>query len=209
MLRPSPSRLKKTSALKPGFSKAASRRLAQRMTSAKPLFPESYVVVDLKTTGLDPGKDEIIEIGALKVQEHDICDSFSMLIRVHQPVPPNIVELTGITDSVLAEKGLELPNALSQFLDFVGLLPVVSHNADFDYGFLRSACARCGVELFSNKCVDTLSLSKRVVREVKSYKLATLAEHFGITFEEPHRSADDCRAIQQLYEKLIPLLETR
>jgi len=208
MLRPSPSRLKNiTSNLKPGFSKAAARRTAKRMAAAQSRFPASYVVIDLETTGLDADKDEIIEIAALKVEEHEIRDDFSVLVRVDRALPSKIVEITGITDAILSEGGVNLSVALTGFLEFIGAMPMVSHNVGFDYEFLRGACARCGLPLFANRCVDTLPLAKRLVKEVSNYKLATLAGHFGIEQEAPHRSANDCRTTQMLYAKLIDLLE--
>jgi CRISPR-associated protein Cas2 len=206
MLRPSPSRLKKPSALKPGFSKAATRLMAKR-ASAKQRFPTSYMVVDLETTGLDTGMDEIIEIGATKVEEGEISGRFSLLVRPENPLSQKITEITGITEQMISEQGVDLLSAFSQFLDFVGASPIVSHNADFDYGFLRSASAKCGLQLFANRCIDTLALSKRAVRGVKNYKLSTLAEHFGIASASPHRSENDCCTTQLLYEKLINLLE--
>jgi CRISPR-associated protein Cas2 len=208
ILRPSPSRLKKSESLKPGFSKFAKIRTAKRMTSAKSRFPTDYIVVDVETTGLDADKDSIIEIAAIKIEGNAIIEKFSTLIRSNIPIPQKIIELTGITESMLLDNGVELSPALSKFLEFVGPLPVVSHNADFDLGFLRNACSRCGLPLFSNRCIDTLSLSKRVVSGVKNYKLSTLAEHFGISQQRQHRGEDDCIATKQLYEKLIDMLES-
>jgi CRISPR-associated protein Cas2 len=217
MLRPSSSRLKEMNTLKSGFSKVAKRRLAQRMTNRqdkvsnatpKSRFPVSYVVVDVETTGLNSMEDEIIEIAALKVQENRIHDILTVFIRTKKPVSTKIAELTGITDSALSENGVELSLALMQFLEFAGTLPVVAHNVDFDYKFLRTACSQCGIPLFSNKSIDTLSLSKRVVRGVKNYKLLTLAEHFGLEQDVPHRGINDCRTTQRLYEKLVELLES-
>jgi CRISPR-associated protein Cas2 len=208
MLRPSPSRLNKRSSLKQGFSKAATRLMVKR-AAAKQRMPISYVVVDLETTGLDVDTDEIIKIEAIKVEENKICDSIRILVRTETPVPPKITEITGITEQILLENGQELLSALSQFLEFAAALPVVSHNADFDYGFFRSASAKCGLPLFANRCIDTLALSKRIVMGVKNYRLSTLAAYFNIASAMLPSDTNDCYTTQQLYEKLINLLEPK
>jgi CRISPR-associated protein Cas2 len=209
MLRPSSARLKeKHEKLRAGFSSAAKWRTAKRIDAARARLPADYAVVDLETTGLNPEKDEIIEIGALKVVQHEAESSFSAFVRTAGSVPAEIEKLTGISEQMLLEKGEDLRVIFPRFVDFVGNLPIVSHNADFDCAFLRYACAECALPLFSNRCIDTLSLAKRVVSDVKDYKLPTLAAYFGIDTADRHRSADDCQTTYRLYEKLINLMNT-
>lgn len=207
MLRPSPSRLReKSEKLAAGFSNAAKYQKAKRFTAARMRAPSSYVVIDLETTGLHPDKDEIIEIGALKVVEHIEESSFNVLVRPMHPLPAEIEKMTGISERMLLESGETLQNTLPRFIEFIGNLPVVSHNSNFDSDFLRNACAQCALQLFSNRCIDTLSLAKRVVRGVKDFRLSTLAAHFEIEFENQHRVKDDCQTAYRLYEKLITML---
>jgi CRISPR-associated protein Cas2 len=208
MLRPSPSRLKKNSYLKPGFSKTAQNLTVRRVTG-KSNFPKSYVVVDLETTGLDAEKDEIVQIAALNVEDSKICNSYTALVQLGNPIPAKITEITGITEKMIAEQGISLLSAFTQFLEFLGSKPVVSHNSDFDYGFLRTASLKCGLPIFSSPSIDTLAMSKRAIRGVKNYKLFTLAGHFGITMTEPHHAGNDCATTQLLYEKLTKLLESK
>jgi len=208
MLRPSPSRLKKTSSLKPGFSNAAARLIGKRATT-KQRLPTSYVVIDLETTGWDSDRDEIIKIDAVKVEENNIRDSLSILVRPEVPFPSNIAESTGITEQRLNGSGQELLSAFLLFLKFVDFLPVVSHSVESDCNFLRKASAKCGLPLFSNRWIDTLALSKRVVTEIKNHKLSTLAEHLNITSVAFPSSANHCYLTQLLYEKLINLLEAQ
>ena len=206
MLRPSPARLKeKHEKLSAGFSNAAKWRTAKRISAARARLPGDYVVVDLKTTGLNPDENEIIEIGALKVAQHKAEITFSAFVQTTGPIPAEIEKLTGISEQMLLESGEPLQAAFPRFIDFVGNLPIVSHNADFDCAFLRHACAKCALPLFSNRCIDTLSLAKRLVNDVKDYKLPILAEHFGIDSANRHRSVDDCQTTYCLYEKLINL----
>jgi DNA polymerase III epsilon subunit family exonuclease len=167
--------------------------------------PEKYLILDVETTGLSAKKHEIIEISALKIEEREIKAEFHAFVKAKAPVPPSITELTGISNEMLEREGREITDVLPGFLEFAGNLPVVSHNADFDYGFLRSACERCSLPLFSNKYVDTLTLARRLIDDVKNYKLTTLLDYFGIEKNCVHRSTDDCLNTKQLYEKLIEL----
>lgn len=208
MLRPSPSRVKELDELKTGFSNAArmhkARHISSRKHGSKPL-PERYIVVDVETTGLSMVEHEIIEIGAMKVSEREIEAKFHALVKAKVSIPPAIEALTGLSDEILGREGRELAEVLPEFLAFAGDLPVVSHNANFDYGFLRAACERCGLPLFSSQCVDTLALARRLVDDVINYKLATLLDYFGIEANGIHRSSEDCLSTKQLYEKLIEL----
>lgn len=211
MLHPSPARVKKLSELRMGFSNAARMQIARRMRrqrhGGKPM-PKTYVVVDLETTGLSATEHEIIEIGAIKVSEQKIEARFHSLIKTKGGIPPSIRALTGISDEILQREGKDLADVLPKFLDFVGSLPVVSHNSDFDYKFLRAACEKCKLPLFSNLCVDTLALSRQLVENVTNYKLTTLLSHFGIHACNAHRTEDDCLSTKQLYEKLIEIRQS-
>ena len=94
---------------------------------------------------------------------------------------------------------------MQQFITFLRGLPVVSHNVDFDYGFLRKACAQCNLPLLSNRTIDTLTLSRRRIKGLDNYKLITLARHFEIASTQIHRGLADCEITYQLFEKLIKL----
>lgn len=212
MLRPSPARIKKLRELRTGFSNAArkrkSRQISRQKRGDKPLpdtYPDTYIVVDVETTGLSATKHEIIEIGAIMISKGQIEAKFHSLLKVKANIPPVIAALTGLSDEILEREGKELADVMPEFLAFAGDLPVVSHNANFDYNFLRSACEQCSLPLFSNQCVDTLALARRFVNNVENYKLATLLDYFGIEAKSMHRSADDCLTTKQLYDKLIEL----
>jgi CRISPR-associated protein Cas2 len=212
MLRPSPARVQKLGKLRLGYSKASRFRKAKRLPDRKrrQLLPETYLVVDVETTGLSPMQHEIIEIGAIKVLEGQVEGEFHALVNIQKSIPPHIRKLTGISDEMLEREGKQLAEVLPLFLAFAGDLPMVSHNADFDLGFLRSGCESCGLPLFSNQRIDTLALSRQVVDGVADYRLATLLGYFKIEATGIHRSAKDCLTTKQLYEKLIELyLEER
>ena len=208
MLRPSPARVRRLSEIRMGFSNAArirkAREMSRRKRGAKPL-PERYIVVDLETTGLSAAEHEIIEIGAILVNNRQIEARFHSLIKAKAKIPQSIATLTGLTDKILQQEGRELAEVVSEFLMFAGELPVISHNADFDFGFLRAACENCDLPLFSNQCIDTLALARRLLENMKNYKLVTLLNHFGIEMSGVHRSTEDCLSTKQLYEKLIEI----
>jgi len=209
ILRPSPARIKKLGELRMGFSNASRMRKAKQMSSKRHSnfkIPEKYLIVDVETTGLSAEEDEIIEIGAIIVNKRDAEAEFHSLIRAKMNIPKHIVSLTGISDEILQREGRQLGDVLGEFLLFAGDLPVVSHNADFDYGFLRASCERCGLPLFSNRSIDTLTLAKRLISDAKNYKLETLLTHLGIEVVSVHRSRDDCFSTKQLFEKLIEIM---
>lgn len=206
MLRPSPSRIKKLGELRLGFSKASKRQMAKRAMSKKSaVFPDTYVVIDLETSGLHPEEHEIIELGAILVKEHSITDKISLLVRPQSAISTTIEKITGITNDMLQKEGVPISVAIEQFVRILGDLPVVSHNIEFDFRFLRNACARCNLPPISNRSIDTLALSRRNLKQMKNYKLGTLAEHFAIDTSGTHRSLIDCEITYQLFKKLINL----
>jgi len=135
MLRPHQSMsLSEANLLKRGDSKVEKRLAAKRFASFSkllPALPETYLVVDIETTGLVVGANEIIEIGAIKVTERKPTDYFQAIIRVEALIPPEIEELTGISNQIIATEGQDLGDALSAFAMLAGEFPLVSHNADF------------------------------------------------------------------------------
>lgn len=206
ILRPSASRIKQLGELRMGFSKASKRQIVRRSTKKRSTtFPDTYVVIDVETSGLLPEEHEIIEIGAILVEANLIKDQFSLLVKPKKAVTPQVEEITGITNTMLQKEGIDISLAMQQFISFLGDLPVISHNIDFDYNFLHKACATCNMPLITNYCIDTLALSRRKVKQVENYKLSTLAKHFKIETTQTHRSIADCQLTYRLYEKLINL----
>lgn len=214
MLRPSLDRaltLPGNSALPAGFSNAAKMHMARQMAGRrrnKSSLPTHYVLIDVETTGFDLHQDSIIEIAAVEVDQSEITRSYQTLVTLDRQLPDAIQELTGISDIALHEEGKALKLVMPEFLSFVGKLPIVAHNASFDYNFLRAACAQCGLQPISNPCTDTLTLAKRLVKSVQNYKLPTLAEHFDIQIPESHRTKSDCLTTKAVYEKLIEIMES-
>ena len=205
MRRPLPQSVQPSETLKPGFSFAAKRQMAQRMqkTSVSQVKDsDPFVVIDLETTGLTPGKDQIIEFAAIRMCGQEEKGRFSCLVRCEKGIPSSIAELTGITDRLLEEKGQPPALALQGFLEFIGKDSLIGYNLAFDMEFIRSCCVQYGMASPTNRCKDLLSLARRKVYGVTNYKLSTLAEHFSLPRKQVHRAQNDCELMILLYFKL-------
>jgi DNA polymerase-3 subunit epsilon len=151
------------------------------------------VVADLETTGLNADTDEILEFAAVMVEPSGaIVAEFSTLVRATKPVPQFITSLTGISQMDVDRDGRPLAEALGQFLDFVGTYPVLFHNAPFDVGFLKLACAQTK-NTFTNPVHDTLPMARKSWPSLRSYKLDVLARHVGAP-APTHRGLADVKA---------------
>lgn len=194
-----------------GYSMAAKMRMAKRMQKARaqPVgLPEHLVIIDLETSGLKPDLHEIIELGAIRINQGEEVDSFQALIKPQQPLPEAVAQLTGLSHQQLKDQGLPIQEALPAFLSFLSSHPIVAHNIAFDLAFLREACAQNGLSFPGNRRIDTLALSERHVKDAPDHKLTTLMEHFELPYPDRHRSLADCRATLLLLHKLIEIRQT-
>jgi DNA polymerase-3 subunit epsilon len=159
------------------------------------ILPEQFVVLDLETTGLDPIKHEIIEIGAIKVnRDSDNHTTFQALIKPSKKVPKKITQITGITQEMLDADGEELGTNLKQLVDFIGDLRLVMFNADFDMGFLNEASKEHGITI-RNPVSCALKMARRAWPDLRSYKLADINN----TGNGNHRALKDCELTIPVY----------
>lgn len=158
---------------------------------------ESYIVVDLETTGLSPERDRILEIGAVKIENGKITDSFQTFVKCYRELSEVVVNLTGITQK-MCESGMEEKQALEAFLQFAGEQSLIGHNLPFDFGFLKWSFARNKI-LFERSGIDTLKIARSCLRELPSKRLDALCSHYGIVQEKKHRALDDARATAELF----------
>ena len=172
-----------------------------------PGYPLSggFAVFDIETTGLYSDRDKITEIGAVKIEDGLITDTFSTFVNPGIPIPDFITKLTGITDSMVAGAPA-MEQALDGFLAFVGQLPVVAHNATFDTGFIKYN-ARLYNRSFDNVIVDTLQLSRNMFPELGKYKLNLVAKHLGVKLENHHRAVNDAEATAHIFLKCLNILK--
>jgi DNA polymerase-3 subunit epsilon len=170
----------------------------------------TFVVVDLETTGGSPKDSAITEIGAVKVRGGTVLGEFQTLVDPGREIPPYISVLTGIT-SMMVAAAPRIGAVLPGFLEFARGAVLVAHNAPFDLGFLKAACAENGIPWPTAASVDTAVLARRLLSrdEVPNCKLATLAPYFSATTSPTHRALDDARAtvdvLHGLFERLGPL----
>lgn len=169
-----------------------------------PLADVEFVVVDLETTGGSARSCAITEIGAVKVRGGEVLGEFGTLVHPGTAIPPFIAVLTGITDALVA-RAPRIEAVLPAFWEFAGDAVLVAHNAPFDTGFLRAACAATGRPWPGNEVVDTVPLARAVVRrdEAPNHKLATLAALFEATTSPTHRALDDARATVDVLHALL------
>ncbi|MDO4294218.1 MAG: 3'-5' exonuclease [Eubacteriales bacterium] len=160
---------------------------------------DSYVSVDLETTGLCTKRDKIIEIGAVRVQDGQIRDSFSCFVNPGRRLTEEISALTGIGQEQV-DGARPIGQALPDFLDFAGELPLLGHRVLFDYSFLKRAAVNAGLS-FEREGIDTLRLARQFLPELESRRLPDLCAHFGIPIR-PHRALEDARAAHLLYREL-------
>lgn len=164
-------------------------------------LPTSFVAVDTETTGLDFDLCNIMEIGAVKVNDGQIVDSFKTLIKVDEKLPPFIVHLTGITDEMLADAP-SLNEVMTDFDAFVGDSILLAHNASFDMNFLYTAYERALGKSLSNDYVDTLRVARRALPQLQHRTLPDLCEAFEVVNEGEHRAYGDALATVQCYLRM-------
>ena len=169
-----------------------------------PLSDVTFVVVDLETTGGAPVDAGITEVGAVKLRGGEVIGSFQSLVNPGAPIPPFVAALTGITDALVASAP-SLAGVLPAFLEFARDTVLVAHNAPYDIGFLKGACALLGHEWPNPRVVDTARLARVALHrdEVPNCKLATLAAHFRAQVQPTHRAYDDARATADVLHALI------
>jgi DNA polymerase III subunit epsilon len=191
-------------------SEPAERERAQPEPAERELAQLEFAVIDLETTGWSPGAAAITEIAAVRVRGGRRQGEFASLVNPGVPVPRGIEDLTGINDWMLAAAP-RLPTVLPGLLDFAGGSVLVAHNAPFDVGFLRAACAECGLAWPHFTVLDTVLLARQLMDpdEVPDCKLGTLAGFFRARTTPSHRALADARATADVLGWLIRRLTHR
>lgn len=158
---------------------------------------DEYVTIDIETDGLNPEKDNIIELSVCKVRNKRIIDSFTSFINPMKPIHKAITEVTGITDNMLKDADT-INIVLNKLVDFIGDLPIVVHNADYVMKFIK---ANTNIKL-ENEVIDTLTLSKKKLPHLKIYTIKAILEFSGNSEVVLNRSIDYARVIAKVFETL-------
>lgn len=157
---------------------------------------EPIVALDIETTGLDPEKDAIIEIGAVRFNGRRIEGEWNTLIHPGRRIPAFITQLTGITDQMVLQAP-PLQAVLADLVHFVGDAPILGHNVRFDLSFLRRQ------RIFKeNEGLDTYELAAVLLPNAGRYNLGALAQALGVPLPATHRALDDARAARGIYLRL-------
>jgi DNA polymerase III epsilon subunit family exonuclease len=175
-----------------------------------------FVAFDFETTGLDAGRDRIVEIGAVGFRlEKDsegwkaVPDGeYESLVNPGCPIPPEVSAIHGIDDLAVSSAPY-FKDAASDFFPFIDGSILVAHNAPFDLGFLKAEAARAGLENPPNPAWDTVSIAKTAISGLPSYSLKSLASSFGINQTAAHRGADDARVCMELFVRCINLIDSK
>ena len=141
-----------------------------------------YIAVDVETTGLNPARDRLLEIGAARILNGKVEETYQTFIDAGVEVPERITELTGITDEMRLS-GKRPEQAIPEFLEFCGELPILGHNVSFDFGFLKQAAVNQGLT-FEREALDTLKIARKLLPDLPSRRLPDLCAHWMMRY--PH-----------------------
>lgn len=158
----------------------------------------SYVCVDIETTGLNPKTDKIIEIGAVKVVDGQVTEQFEHFVNPGRKLEERIVQLTGICDKDIQNSPF-IDEILPGFLKFTQNFVLLGHSLLFDYSFLKKAAVNQKLS-FEKQGIDTLKIARKFLPELESRSLPFLCKHYEIS-HHAHRALEDAKATSLLYQQ--------
>ena len=164
--------------------------------------PSTFVVFDIETTGLDSLSNEIIEIGALKVKDGKVVDTFDHLIKPSHPISDFITNLTGITNEMV-ETAETIEEVLTQFINFIGDNILMGHNVNFDINFVYEHAEKYNNHILNNDFIDTLRLARKLLPELSHHRLSDLADYYNIDKTGHHRALKDVEMTLEVYNHLV------
>jgi DNA polymerase-3 subunit epsilon len=169
------------------------------------LFGDSsaFVAFDTETTGLWSPAHRLVEIAGVKFSiGSDKIETFAALINPGRAIPPDAVEVHGITDEMVANAQTG-EKVLAKFAGFCGNTMMIAHNAPFDISFLACESDRVAFPRMSNVVLDTVDIFKTLQPGITSYSLLSLSKHFGLANDQKHRALDDAHLVHNLFTLAI------
>lgn len=160
---------------------------------------DNYVVLDLETTGLDPKKDKIIEMGAVRIRDGNIVDSMKSYVNQGKKIPENVSALTGIKNEQLSGAP-EYKDIIPTLLEFLGEDVLIGHSILFDYSFFKRAAVNMGLD-YNPKAIDTLKIARKYLPLLESRSLPYLCKYYKLDYIS-HRALEDATATAMLYQRL-------
>ncbi len=167
-----------------------------------------FVAFDLETTGTRLSEHRIVELGAVRFEGGKALEGFVHLINPQVPIPPDASAVNGITDEMVKGKP-HIEQVLGEFSEFCRDLPLVAHNAPFDYKFLLADVKRYERPAPRGTVLDTLPLARRIFPGLPDYKLWTLVRHLNFPGGTFHRAEKDSFYCGLLFAKQVEILEMR
>ena len=164
---------------------------------------DSYVALDIETTGLNPAADRIIEIGMARVCNGNVTDTYSTLVNPGIKISDRIIELTHIHNEELTDKP-RINELIEDVIQFIGDYPILGHNVIFDYSFLKKAAVNNNL-VFPSAGIDTLKMARRILPELEHKKLDYLCEYLKIDPGNSHRALDDALSASGIYWKMYTI----
>jgi DNA polymerase-3 subunit epsilon len=171
-------------------------------------FPDGLVAFDFETTGLSPFSDKIIEVAAVKLLHNKKVETYRSLINPEIDIPEITIAIHGITNEKVADAP-KIIDVLPDFVEFLGDLPLLAHNAQFDMGFLVKEVFRLGIKLGDSNVYDSVHLSRSTFKNKQpapeGFKLSQLANFFQVPLNH-HQALDDSLACMRVFARCIDLI---
>lgn len=168
------------------------------------ILDETYVVFDIETTGLSPYDDKIIEIGAVKICNNEVIDTYSKFINPEIPISEFTTNLTSITNDDVKDAD-KIDVVLPDFFEFIKNSTLVAHNAKFDIGFLVQQAKKLGIDK-TFRYMDTMDMARLVIPDQTKFSLDALCKKLNLINEHHHRAIDDARVTGKIFNRLMNLI---
>lgn len=195
--------IEQSNILLPGFSNESKYDKINRQRNNKKSM--SYVIINVRIIGIDGNKDEVMEIGLLKVHEDEIKDQFQCFIHFKEMMPDSFTELTGITKEDFEEQSLQEEIVCERIQKFIDSNVFVGYNLKYDLEFLEKLSERVSEDIIVKKTRDVQHIARRKIDDLEDYELKTVATYFSFDLKDMHRALPSCMLIYGIYFTLNEL----